>query len=230
MTYTRKLLAIAVATGMSAMPILGAAAITFDTSEDDSIFGGLTSLPFTSEGADYCGPYASCMGDFEFRKGSIINQTKEPGTEHGIEGKNNIFLTVPRTSTIPAQATFDFGFATNSFGMLWGSVDSYNTFDLLLGGSLVGSVTGTQLASSLGVTTTTGAGNFNIDSFVRFDGVDGAEFDSIRFHTKNFGFESDGHHVGPASNASVPGPMPLALFAFGLVGIALFGKRRETQI
>ena len=229
MKYTRKLLAIAVATGMSAMPMLGAAAITFDTSEDDSIFGGLTSLPFTAEGADHCGPYASCVGDFEFRKGSIINQTKEPGTENGLSGKNNIFLTVPKSSTVPAQATFDFGFATNAFGMLWGSVDSYNTFDLLLGGSVVGSVTGSQVAASAGVTSSTNGGNFNIDRFVLFNGVNGTEFDAIRFDTTNFGFETDGHHVGASSPATVPGPMPLALFAFGLAGIALFGKRRETQ-
>jgi hypothetical protein len=227
MNHKRKLLAVAVATGMSAMPMLGHAAVTFVADEDDTLFAGLTALPFDTAGsAPNCGPYASCAGDYDFRTGSIINETKEPGTEKNSAVVDNIFLTVPKSSALPAQATFDFGFATNSFGMLWGSVDSYNLFELLLNGTVVGSVTGTQVANSVGVTASTNSGNFNIDRFVRFDGVGTTEFDSIRFNTTNFGFETDDHFVGPAS---VPGPMPMALFALGLAGIGLFGKRRETQ-
>ena len=228
MNHKRKLLTFAIATGLSAMPMLGAAAVTFVAAEDDSSFGGLNSLAFNSTGsAPFCGPYASCSGDYEFRTGSIINETKQPGTENGVAGTDGVFLTVPKSSSLPAQATFDFGLTTNSFGMLWGSVDSYNLFELLLGGVVVGSVSGTDLANSIGVTATTNSGNFNVDSFVRFDGVGSTEFDAIRFRTTNFGFETEAHHVGPAS--SVPGPMPLALFALGLAGIGLFGKRRDVQ-
>lgn len=227
MNHKRKILALAIATGLSAVPMLGSAAVTFTAAEDDSIFGGLTSLPFGATGsAPFCGPYASCSGDYAFRTGSVINETKEPGTETSAGNPENIFLTVPQSTALPAQATFDFGFATNSFGLLWGSVDSYNLFELLLGGNVVGSVSGTQVANSLGVTSFTNGGNFNIDSFVRIDGVGSTEFDSVRFHTTNFGFETEAHHVGPAS---VPGPMPMALFALGLAGIGLFGKRRESQ-
>ncbi|MCC5888559.1 MAG: hypothetical protein JJT88_19150 [Gammaproteobacteria bacterium] len=228
MNHKRKLLALAVATGISAMPMLGSAAVTFVAAENDSIFGGLTALSFESTGvAPFCGPYASCSGDYAFRTGSVLNETKAPGTDSGTAVLDDIFLTVPRSTALPAQATFDFGYATNSFGMLWGSVDSYNLFEFLLNGSIVGSVSGTQVANSVGVTATTNTGNFNIDRFVRFDGVGSTEFDSIRFRTTNFGFETEFHHV--AEPTSVPGPMPMALFALGLAGIGLFGKRREIQ-
>ena len=227
MRQASKLLAFAVATGLTAMPMLGTAAVTFVAAEDDSIFGGLTSLPFATTGSTpNCGPYLSCSGDYEFRTGSILNHTKAPGSDTGPHTPDSIFLTVPNSRVLPAQATFDFGVTTNSFGMLWGSVDSYNLFELLLGGVVVGSVTGTDLANSVGVTATTNSGNFDIDRFVRFDGVGSTEFDAIRFHTTNFGFETEAHHVGPAS--SVPGPMPMALLALGVFGIGLFGKRRGS--
>ncbi|MCC5886412.1 MAG: hypothetical protein JJT88_08255 [Gammaproteobacteria bacterium] len=227
MNHKRKVLALAVASGLSFASMLSSANVTFMVAEDDMFFAGLSALPFTATGsAPFCGPYASCAGDYEFKTGSIHNHSKQPGTDSGNMIPGGIFLTVPGGSSVPAQATFDFGFSTNSFGMHWGSVDSYNLFEFLLGGTVVGSVSGTQVANSAGLMVSNGNGNFHIDRFVRFDGVGSTQFDSIRFQTTNFGFETDGHHV---AQASVPGPMPMALFALGLAGIGLFGKRRRTM-
>jgi len=227
MNYQRRLLALAVASGLSYTPMLSSANVTFMAAEDDTFFADLTALPFTATGsAPFCGPYASCSGDYAFRSGSIHNHNKQPGTDSGSVIPGSIFLTVPGSSSVPAQATFDFGFASNTFGMRWGSIDSYNLFEFLLDGTVVGSVSGTQVANSAALMASNGNGNFHLDRFVRFEGVGSTMFDSIRFHTTNFGFETDGHHV---ATASVPGPMPMALFALGLAGIGLFGKRRRTM-
>ena len=51
-------------------------------------------------------------------------------------------------STGIGSVSLEFNSAQNYFGMLWGSVDNYNTLSFYNGLSLVGSFTGTQIWSS----------------------------------------------------------------------------------
>lgn len=102
------------------------------------------------------------------------------------------------------------------FGLLWGSVDDYNTLSFYDGATLVGSITGVDVtASPSGDQGANGTLYVNITSTVSFDRVVATssqfafEFDNIAFNESN----------------PIPAPAALGLFGMGLLGLALARRR-----
>jgi len=89
-----------------------------------------------------------------------------------------------------AKVTLTFGSLQQYFGLLWGSVDSYNTLSFYNGNTLVGTLTGSQvLASPTGDQGVNGTVYVNINSTLPFDTVVATssqyafEFDNVAYNT-----------------------------------------------
>jgi hypothetical protein len=104
-------------------------------------------------------------------------------------------------------------------GLLWGSVDNYNTLSLYNGGALVGSLTGTDVTASA---------NGNQGQFGTFYvNIYSAEtFDTVVATSSSYAFELDNVAFNPTT-ASVTEPSTLILSLIGVVGAFTFKKLRR---
>jgi MYXO-CTERM domain-containing protein len=122
-----------------------------------------------------------------------------------------------------ASMTFNLPFAAQYFGLLWGSVDTYNTLSFFDGTTLVGSITGSQVTSN--ATGNQGAmGTFyvNINSTVAFNRVV-ATSSQFAFEIENVALQR-----GPGNDPDVTVPTPAAFGLFGLGLLALAALRRRA--
>ena len=108
------------------------------------------------------------------------------------------------------------------FGLLWGSVDTFNTLEFFNGAASVGTVTGTDVtASANGDQGINGTYYVNILSDMLFDSVvasstsNSFEFDNVSYNT-----------VAPPDG--VPEPLSLGLLGIGLLAMGGLAKRRKA--
>lgn len=105
------------------------------------------------------------------------------------------------------------------FGLLWGSVDTYNTLEFFDGNTLVGSITGSDVnAFANGDQGAAGTFYVNINSDTPFNRVV-ASSSQHAFEIDNISF-----------NQTIPSPEPLtlSLFGAGLAGLGLVRRRRKA--
>jgi hypothetical protein len=106
------------------------------------------------------------------------------------------------------------------FGVLWGSVDAYNTLSFFNGATLVGSVTGSQvLANPVGDTGPAGT------VYANFGSIQG--FTSVVATSSQLAFEFDNIAFSP--NVIVPEPSTFALAIVGAAGMIAYGRRRRKD-
>jgi hypothetical protein len=113
------------------------------------------------------------------------------------------------------NATFVFTDTRSSFGLQWGSVDTYNTIEFFLGAASQGAFTGTHI-DLLAPTLILNSGNQGVNgsAYVTFSG----QFDKVVLTSSQNSFEVD--------NISVPdGGSTLALLGGALVLVGAVSRR-----
>jgi hypothetical protein len=105
------------------------------------------------------------------------------------------------------------------FGLLWGSVDTYNSLELFNGASLVGTVTGTDVTA--GANGNQGAlGTFYVNI------SDDLAFNKVKLISTQYAFEADNVAYGVAA---IPEPGTIAIFGAGLLAFGWLVRRKSGQ-
>jgi hypothetical protein len=107
------------------------------------------------------------------------------------------------------------------FGLLWGSVDTYNTLSFYDGATLVGTIVGTQVTpAATGDQGAQGTFYVNVTSTLPFTRVVAT--------SSQFAFEFDNIAFARDNPFNVPAPAALGVFGMGLLGLAWATRRRRT--
>jgi len=191
----------------------GAVLITYDSVLDGdgvstTAVAGATVVNFNDA---TCGAYLACTGDLLFATGDLAGRYAAPYIAATGLNDTTVYVSTAQQS---GSATFDLGATANYFGLLWGSIDDYNTISFLNGGSEVASFTGTDIAEPANGNQTAPSTNTYVNFFYL------PTFDGVLFSSTNWAFESDNH-----AWATVPEPGTLGLLGAGLIGLAWRRRR-----
>ena len=149
----------------------------------------------------------SFSGDYIITNQSVGGLYAAPNPQSG-----NYYATYhdPVLST-PVESTVSLGGLYNTLSFTWGSVDNYNTLELLQNGVVVKTVLGADVLPP-------GSGNQGPAGTITYSTTSSAAFDSIHFVTGSNAFEVD--------NITVPdGGTTAALLGLAMVGIVAVHRK-----
>jgi hypothetical protein len=149
-----------------------------------------------------------------------------PGGTNQPDGANSTpYLTAGSTGAIgfgSASIELLLPVEAKYLGLLWGSIDGYNTLSFYDGAMLIGSITGSDVAPlPNGDQGPDGTRYVNINSTIAFDRVVATssqfafEFDNVAFNDKPI-------------NIEVPEPGTIAILGSALLGLGIMRRRRAT--
>lgn len=118
------------------------------------------------------------------------------------------------------SAKFMFPAFEHYVGLLWGSVDSYNTLSFYDGATLVGTMTGTDVTAAAN-------GDQGINGTYYVNIISTLGFDSVVATSSSYAFEFDNVAYDTSQNILTPEPFSLALFGTGLA--LLVGRRKRRS-
>lgn len=218
----------ALAVGLACMSPAAHATLTI-TSVVGGVPSGATSyvnfdtLPLGGTGGPIGGITVSFGSSGQTVQGSVGGQYAAPvlSNSNGVlfGDPTNGADTTPYLTTGASQVILALPAPEKYFGLLWGSVDGYNTLQFFDGMTLVGTITGTQVsASANGDQGASGTYYVNINSDLAFD--------TVVASSSSFAFEFDNVAYNPEA-LSVPEPVSMALFGLGLIGVG-FSRRKAA--
>jgi hypothetical protein len=170
-----------------------------------------------SVGGQFAAPFLSLNNGQGFGAG---------GTNQAAGANATTYLTAGSTNaTAGAQIELLLPFEAQYFGLLWGSIDGYNTLRFFNGVTQVGgSITGANVTAN-----PNGAQNRDGTRYVEI--TSSLAFNRVVFTSTQFAFEFDNVALargpGGADPSIIPAPAALGLFALGLVGLAAL--RRQAR-
>ncbi len=142
------------------------------------------------------------------------------GNGAGFGGQPDGADTTTYLSTGIGSVELDFSQNLTYLGLLWGSIDNYNTIAFYDGSTLLGSFTGNQiLAGANGDQGVNGTlyMNFNSDT----------QFNRVVFSSTQYAFEFDNVAYNE-TRVPAPEPISLSLFGAGLAGVGALRRRRKA--
>ncbi|MFL1461131.1 PEP-CTERM sorting domain-containing protein [Roseococcus sp. DSY-14] len=133
------------------------------------------------------------------------------------------YLTSGSTGSVAASAiTFSFSAPQSYLGVLWGSVDAYNSILFYSGATLLATVTGNDVNAVI----PNGSQAADGTAYVNLSASNAASaFDRVVFRSSQFAFEFDNVAFAPFVPTGVPVPASLALLGMGLLGLVAARRR-----
>lgn len=190
-------------------------AVTFTGTTPGTIsaVSGATTIDFNSTGLGINPGFTS--GIANYTGGAFVTDPNVDGQYARPIGSAGNYLTVgPSNASLqPGPVEINFSTALNYFGLLWGSVDAYNTISFFNGASLLTSFTGTQIVAGAN-----GSQAADGTVFANFSATGNNYFNRIVLSSSNFAFESDNH-----AYQAIPTPALLP----GLVGFGIAALRKR---
>ena len=189
--------------------------ITFESIALPSNFSG-TSIVY----GNFSGP----VGGVTFSGSAIIAKNAE-GTAAGISATPYHDDTKYMSILAGHSETLTFnGASRTSFGLYWGSIDSYSRVDFFSGNSPTPFAT--YFGNTLNAVPTSVGSNgnqfdFNTNAYILFSDL---SFDRVVLSSSGNSFEFDNIHVG-----GVPEPSTWAMMILGFAGVGFMTYRRRSQ-
>jgi hypothetical protein len=130
----------------------------------------------------------------------------------------SVYITTGSTGAFAtAQATLDLGGMYQYFGLLWGSIDAYNTLDFYSGAMLLGSITGAQVTAGAN-------GNQGVNGTLYVNINSDTPFDQVVMRSSQYAFEFDNVAL---NSTPIPEPASLAILGLGLLGLGAMSRARR---
>lgn len=229
-------IASAVVAGVATCQMAGAA-LTYTSGVGASAVSGAHYVTFDNMGAT--GGTENGLAVSFTPDGQIVTGSTSTYAAPSLSGNNNLYFGTIYTGSDTTKyvtsggqsgnsAIFTFGGSQENYlGLLWGSVDSYNTLTFYSGGKVVGSLTGAQvIATPNGDRGTTGTTYVNIFSDTGFD--------KVVLTSSQYAFEVDNVAFGGSlapTGGYVPEPATYgALAGAGLLLVAIRSQLRKQNV
>ncbi|HEY4310047.1 MAG TPA: hypothetical protein VGN12_11395 [Pirellulales bacterium] len=167
----------------------------------------------TGTTTSYAAPYLSGDNNLHFGADPNSTYTGPDSTQYLTSGSND---------GVPTGASIVLTFSSGSqsyFGMLWGSVDDYNTLTFLNDGQVVTSFTGTQIIASQYY------GNQQQNGTVYVNFNSDVPFDEVKIQSSQLAFEFDNvAYSGLTADPQLTiAPEPASVATWGMLGVCIAG-------
>lgn len=167
------------------------------------------SLSFAGDGGIKTGTTDDWAAPYFLNNGAIFGEAPVNGPDAS-----------PYVSSGRGNATLAFTRPQRYFGLLWGSVDDYNTLSFYTGSTLIGSITGSDVSSN--PHGDRGPGN------TYYVNVTAAEpFDRVTAASTAFAFEFDDVAIS-TEDIAIPEPASVVLIGFGAVVLLSLSRRASS--